>query len=107
MIKTGFYDKCVQGAAWPVLSHISACCTFAYILTVCRSFAYMLSLQHIQRTSMPLSLSHACRVTQIEAERLEETREDREAFRRMLLAEVERQAREKNVHIKLPDGRQL
>lgn len=46
-------------------------------------------------------------MTQIEAERLEETREDREAFRRMLLAEVERQAREKNVHIKLPDGRQL
>jgi len=46
-------------------------------------------------------------VTQLEADRLEETREDREAFRRMLLAEVERQAREKNVHIKLPDGRQL
>ncbi|KAK9834203.1 hypothetical protein WJX81_007847 [Elliptochloris bilobata] len=47
------------------------------------------------------------KVTQIEAERLEETREEREAFRRMLLEEVERQAREKNVHIKLPDGRQL
>lgn len=46
-------------------------------------------------------------MTQLEADRLEETREDREAFRRMLLAEVERQAREKNVHIKLPDGRQL
>ena len=46
-------------------------------------------------------------MTQIEAERLEETREDREAFRKMLLVEVERQAREKNVHIKLPDGRQL
>ena len=46
-------------------------------------------------------------MTQIEAERLEETREDREAFRKMLLEEVERQAREKHVHIKLPDGRQL
>ena len=47
------------------------------------------------------------RVTQIEAERLEETREEREAFRKMLFEEVERQAREKNVHVKLPDGRQL
>jgi len=62
---------------------------------------------HTQLTGTPLSLSPACRVTQLEADRLEETREDREAFRRMLLAEVERQAREKNVHIKLPDGRQL
>ena len=48
--------------------------------------------------------SPSCRVTEIEAQRLEETREDREAFRAMLRAEVERQAREKKIAIKLPDN---
>lgn len=45
------------------------------------------------------------RVTEIEAQRLEETREDREAFKKMLREEIERQAREKNVSIKLPDDK--
>jgi len=44
------------------------------------------------------------RVTEIEAERLEETREDREAFQKMLRAEIERQAKEKHVQIKLPEA---
>ncbi|DBA93871.1 TPA: hypothetical protein ACH3X3_013916 [Trebouxia sp. C0006] len=43
------------------------------------------------------------KVTEIEAERLEETREDREAFQKMLRAEIERQAKEKHVQIKLPE----
>ncbi|BDA44132.1 hypothetical protein COCOBI_05-3160 [Coccomyxa sp. Obi] len=43
------------------------------------------------------------KVTEIEAQRLEETREEREAFKRMLREEIERQAREKNVSIKLPN----
>ena len=42
------------------------------------------------------------RVTEIEAERLEETREDRETFKKLLRAEIERQAKEKNIQIKLP-----
>jgi Arc/MetJ family transcription regulator len=42
------------------------------------------------------------RVTELEAQRLEETQEDREAFRKMLRDEVERQAREKNIQIRLP-----
>lgn len=42
------------------------------------------------------------RVTEIEAERLEDTREEREAFQKMLRAEVERQAKEKNVKINMP-----
>lgn len=43
------------------------------------------------------------RVTEIEAQRLEETREEREAFKKMLREEIERQAREKNVSIKIPN----
>ena len=46
--------------------------------------------------------SWAIRVTEIEAQRLEETREDREAFKKMLRDEIERQAKEKNVVIHLP-----
>ena len=46
-----------------------------------------------------------CRVTEIEAERLEDTREDREAFQKMLRAEIERQAKEKHVSIQLPEDR--
>lgn len=45
------------------------------------------------------------KVTEIEAERLDETREDREAFQKMLRAEIERQAREKHIAIKLPENR--
>ena len=44
-------------------------------------------------------------MTEIEAERLEETREDREAFQKMLRAEIERQAKEKRVSIQLPEDR--
>ena len=50
-------------------------------------------------------LSHTavhCRVTELEAQRIEETKEDRDAFRKMLREEIERQAREKNIEIKLP-----
>ena len=72
--------------------------TYSFLFTKVRS---SLSYNFLTRGAL------RSRVTQIEAERLEETREDREAFRKMLLEEVERQAREKNVHIKLPDGRQL
>ena len=43
------------------------------------------------------------RVTEIEAERLEETRGDREAFKKLLRAEIERQAKEKHIQIKLPE----
>ncbi|KAK9808934.1 hypothetical protein WJX72_006590 [[Myrmecia] bisecta] len=43
------------------------------------------------------------KVTQLEAERLEETREQREEFQRTLRAELERQAREKNVQLHLPE----
>lgn len=45
------------------------------------------------------------RVTQLEAERLDETREDREAFKRMLREEVERQAQEKHLKIHLPQDK--
>eukprot|EP00884_Botryococcus_braunii_P017917 jgi/Botrbrau1/4809/Bobra.0325s0029.1 len=41
-------------------------------------------------------------VTRLEAERLEQSREDREKFKRMLLEELERQAREKNLKLRLP-----
>ena len=42
------------------------------------------------------------KVTELEAQRLEETREEREAFLAQLRAELERQAAEKGVQIKLP-----
>ena len=42
------------------------------------------------------------RVTQIEAERLEDSREQREAFQVMFKQELERQAQEKGLHIQLP-----
>ena len=41
-------------------------------------------------------------MTEIEAEKREESREDREAFRKMLREEIERQAREKHINLKLP-----
>ena len=50
---------------------------------------------------MRAHLAH--RVTQLEAEHLEETRQEREEFKQMLRAEIERQAKEKHVNIKLPD----
>lgn len=51
------------------------------------------------------SVCYMLRVTEIEAERLDETREEREAFQKMLRAEIERQAREKHIAIKLPEDR--
>lgn len=42
-------------------------------------------------------------MTRLEGERLEESREEREKFRKMLREEVERQAKEKNLTIRLPD----
>ncbi|KAL4431735.1 hypothetical protein ABPG77_002951 [Micractinium sp. CCAP 211/92] len=42
------------------------------------------------------------KVTQLEAARLEETREEREAFLAQLRAELERQSAEKGVKLKLP-----
>ncbi|KAK9822927.1 hypothetical protein WJX74_005264 [Apatococcus lobatus] len=42
------------------------------------------------------------KVTELEAERREDSREDREAFRKMLRQEIERQAREKHLDIRLP-----
>ncbi|KAL4440403.1 hypothetical protein ABPG75_003404 [Micractinium tetrahymenae] len=42
------------------------------------------------------------KVTQLEATRLDETREEREAFLAQLRAELERQAAEKGVQLKLP-----
>lgn len=59
---------------------------------------------------MLVALTHRCsvphdrtvrRVTEIEAQRLEDTREEREEFRKMLKTEVERQAQEKRLDIKL------
>ncbi len=49
-----------------------------------------------------LSAHRARRVTAIEAERLEETREEREEFLRNLRKEVERQAAQKHVVVHLP-----
>ena len=46
-----------------------------------------------------------CRVTEIEAQRLDESREEREAFKRMLRKEVERQAQEKHIEIRLPNDK--
>ncbi len=54
----------------------------------------------LSKMGKPLLL---CRVTQIEAERLEESREAREAFKRMLREEVNRQASEKHIQVHLPD----
>ncbi len=44
-------------------------------------------------------------MTVIEAQRLDDSREDREAFKRMLREEVERQAQEKHIEIHLPDDK--
>ena len=64
---------------------------------------------HITRHSAELSGSkkslRSRRVTAIEAERLEETREEREAFLRNLRTEIERQAAEKHVTVHLPDDK--
>ena len=46
----------------------------------------------------------ACRVTELEAARLEETRPDREAFLRQLRADVEEQARQRNVQLHFPQS---
>ena len=43
-----------------------------------------------------------CRVVELEAQRLEETRDDREQFLRSLRDELERQAAEKGVKLSLP-----
>jgi hypothetical protein len=45
-----------------------------------------------------------CRVTQLEASRLEETREEREKFIRDLREEVKRQAQEKQLKLHIPDA---
>lgn len=43
------------------------------------------------------------RVTTIEAERREETREEREAFKRMLAEEIRTQARQKGLKMPVPE----
>lgn len=75
MIKTGFYNK------------------------------YALSLFTLGVVTHDQDLRYIHRVTEIEAERLDETREEREAFQIMLRAEIERQAKEKHIAIKLPEKR--
>ena len=52
-----------------------------------------------------ISVWYTHRVTELEAERLDETREEREAFQAMLRAEIERQAKEKHLAIKIPEKR--
>lgn len=47
-----------------------------------------------------------CRVTEIEAVRLEESREEREEFLRSLRAELERQAAERHVSLRIPEAPQ-
>lgn len=42
-----------------------------------------------------------CRVTEIEAQRLEDTKDDREAFRKLMREEIDKQAREKHLDLKL------
>lgn len=42
------------------------------------------------------------KVVELEAERLEETREDREQFLRALASELEKQAEKKNVKLAIP-----
>lgn len=44
------------------------------------------------------------RVTEIEAERLEEARPDREAFLRQLRTDIEQQSRERGVVVHFPDA---
>ena len=84
MIRTGFYDKCD-----PSLASTNP------------------SLNILYKLSKSVSLDNCVlvprRVTEIEAQRLEETREDREAFKRMLREEIQRQAQEKNLSVKLPN----
>ncbi len=81
---------------------IRECALLLLLTCLFRSPALCILYRRIQHTG-----TLHCRVTHLEAERLDATREEREAFRRMLLEEVERQARKKNVHVKLPDGRQI
>jgi hypothetical protein len=58
---------------------------------------------HKTRLSIPPSnQKQTLRVTQIEAERLEESREERARFLANLRAEVERQAAAKGVAVRLP-----
>ncbi len=45
-----------------------------------------------------------CRVTELEAAKLEEARPDREAFLRQLRADVEEQARQRNVKLHFPQS---
>lgn len=54
------------------------------------------------RVPATLFLCPCCRVVQLEAQRLEETREDREQFLRSLREELERQAAQKGVKLSLP-----
>ena len=44
-------------------------------------------------------------MTQLEADRLEEERLERDLFKQQFRAELERQAKEKNVHLKFPDDK--
>lgn len=83
MIKTGFYEKYE-----------------AHLLP-------FLSLDHL--ISHKLSTAPAdqififfCRVVELEAQRIEETREDREQFLRALATELEKQAAKKNVKLAIP-----
>jgi hypothetical protein len=52
--------------------------------------------------SLPSPSPHFLRVTALEAERLEESREERTRFLADLRAEVERQAKVKGVAVRLP-----
>ena len=90
MIRTGFYDKCEEEREGErreqrQTDHLSS---------------FHRSIRLTFHPSLSLSLSH--RVTALEAERLEETREDRARFLADLRAEVETQARAKGVEVRLP-----
>ena len=103
MIKTGFYDKCVPQSA---SSSHDASLTAATqgerqwgLSKARRCHALWGCTGYVKPDLVP------SRVTQIEAERLDESREEREAFKRMLREEVERQAQEKHIEIHLPDDK--
>ncbi len=50
-----------------------------------------------------VAMAILCRVTELEAARLEETRPEREAFLRQLRADIEEQARERHVTVHFPE----
>ena len=129
MIKTGFYEKasphtlaacccCCQCRCQHLAG--SGCCQRVLLLlphatavvmvpllwaatrlSECAAAAHLLLPVPLTAPARPPAAC-ARQVTEIEAARLEESREEREAFLRQLRAELERQAADKGVKLRLP-----